>query len=329
MNYKNKNILVTGATKGLGKEISIEFEKLGANLALVGRSEDNLNKIFDTFKDKQKHIVINDDLLSKDGLDKTIKNVSEKFLKLDVIIHCLGGSFGINDPLDSWENFEKSFRGNLGVAVDINRKFIPKMIETGSGNIIHVSSIVSQQSTASPFYSAAKSAVNGYVRGMGNYLAKSKVYLSGIVPGAFIGDLNAMGRFKHFKPDEYKEFVDKLPQKEMPHAKEYLEIIKILGDKEKARIFAGSLINLDSAQGLIIESLSFKYLNQLFVAFLILFGVHKGAFFQSSILSIIIFIPFSILIFGLHLVFFFYLSYICIRYIRLTRSLWNLNDFSF
>ena len=35
MNYKNKNILVTGATKGLGKEISIEFEKLGANLALV------------------------------------------------------------------------------------------------------------------------------------------------------------------------------------------------------------------------------------------------------------------------------------------------------
>ena len=254
MNYKNKNILVTGATKGLGKEISIEFEKLGANLALVGRSEDNLNKIFHTFKDKQKHIVINEDLLSKDGLDKTIKNVSEKFLKLDVIIHCLGGSFGINDPLDSWENFEKSFRGNLGVAVDINRKFIPKMIETGSGNIIHVSSIVSQQSTASPFYSAAKSAVNGYVRGMGNYLAKSKVYLSGIVPGAFIGDLNAMGRFKHFKPDEYKEFVDKLPQKEMPHAKEYLEIIKILGDKEKARIFAGSLINLDSAQGLIIES---------------------------------------------------------------------------
>ena len=126
MNYKNKNILVTGATKGLGKEISIEFEKLGANLALVGRSEDNLNKIFNTFKDKQKHIVINEDLLSKDGLDKTIKNVSEKFLKLDVVIHCLGGSFGINDPLDSWENFEKSFRGNLGVAVDINRKFIPK-----------------------------------------------------------------------------------------------------------------------------------------------------------------------------------------------------------
>lgn len=254
MDYKNKNILVTGATKGLGKEISIEFEKMGASLALVGRSKDILNQMHNKFEDKNKHITINEDLLNKDGFDKMIKKIKEKFSKLDIIIHCLGGSFGINDPLDSWVNFEKSFRGNLGVAVDINKVFIPKMIEAGSGNIIHVSSVVSQQSTASPFYCAAKSAVNGYVRGMGNYLAKSKVYLSGIVPGAFIGDLNAMGRFQHFKPDEYKEFVNKLPQKEMPHAKEYLEIIKILSHNEKARIFAGSLINLDSGQGLSIES---------------------------------------------------------------------------
>ena len=80
MEYKNKNILVTGATKGLGKEISIEFEKLGANLALVGRSEENLNKIFNSFQDKQKHIIINEDLLSKDGLNKTIKNISYSIL---------------------------------------------------------------------------------------------------------------------------------------------------------------------------------------------------------------------------------------------------------
>lgn len=254
MYFKNKNILVTGATKGLGKEISIEFEKIGANLALVGRSEEYLKEILDTFQNKEKHIVINQDLLSEEGLKKTIQNIQEKFSRLDVIIHCLGGSFGINDPLDSWNNFEKSFRGNLGVAVDINRAFIPKMIEDGFGNIIHISSIVSQQSTASPFYTSAKSAVNGYVRGMGNYLAKSNVYLTGIVPGAFIGDFNAMGRFQHFKPDEYQQFVDKLPQKEMPHAKEYLEIIKILSHKDKARIFAGSLINLDSAQGLLVKS---------------------------------------------------------------------------
>ena len=48
----------------------------------MGRSEDNLNKIFNTFKDKQKHIVINEDLLSKDGPDKTIKNVSEKIFEI-------------------------------------------------------------------------------------------------------------------------------------------------------------------------------------------------------------------------------------------------------
>jgi hypothetical protein len=75
------------------------------------------------------------------------------------------------------------------------------------------------------------------------------IFLSGVVPGAFIADDNAMARFKFYKPEEYKSFVSNLPQKEMPHAKEYLGLIKILASNN-ARIFAGSLINADSGQGI-------------------------------------------------------------------------------
>ena len=50
----NKNVVITGASKGLGKTIAIEFEKLGCNLALIARSKNLLNKIENNFKKKKK-----------------------------------------------------------------------------------------------------------------------------------------------------------------------------------------------------------------------------------------------------------------------------------
>ena len=54
-------------------------------------------------------------------------------------------------------NFIKSFKGNLGVSIDINNKFIPDMKIQGKGNIVHVSSVIGKQATASVPYVTAKS----------------------------------------------------------------------------------------------------------------------------------------------------------------------------
>ena len=250
MSFNKKKILITGASKGLGKEIAKEFEKVGSKLCLIARTNDLLKDLHKKFKKKKDHLIIPEDLLALNKLDDLMKIIKNEFGEIDIIIHCLGGSFGINNPLDNWKNFEKSLRGNLGIAIDINKFFLPGMIKRKSGNIIHISSIASQQISASPFYCTSKAALNGYIRGMGNYLANYGVFLSGIIPGAFIGDKNAMDRFKYFKKKEYKKFVKNLPQGEMPHAKEYLGLIKMLSSKNDARIFAGSLINVDSGQGI-------------------------------------------------------------------------------
>ena len=143
----------------------------------------------------------------------------------------------------------QSIKGNLGVSIDINNFFLPDMINRGAGNIIHVSSVVGNQSTASVPYVTAKSSISGYVRTMGNFLAKKNIVLCGVLPGAFIADDNAMSRFKKFKPDEYKNFVESLPDKRMPKAEEYNEIFKILSNP-KSKIFCGSMIPLDTGQGL-------------------------------------------------------------------------------
>ena len=55
INFKNKNYIITGSTEGLGKLISIELSKLGANLILISRSEKKIKKVLNKIKNIHKH----------------------------------------------------------------------------------------------------------------------------------------------------------------------------------------------------------------------------------------------------------------------------------
>ena len=247
--FNNKNIIITGASKGLGKTIAVEFEKMGSNLALIARSKNLLNEIESVFKKKKNHKIYDIDLLDDDKRKKCIEDIKKQFKQIDIIFHCLGGSFGINDPLDDISDYMKSIKGNLGVSIDINNNFIPQMKSQGSGNIVHISSVVGKQATASVPYVTAKSSISGYVRTMGNTLARDNIVLCGVLPGAFIAESNAMNRFKKFKPEEYKSFVETLPAKRMPKSDEYIHILKLVSSTN-SKIFCGSMIPLDTGQGL-------------------------------------------------------------------------------
>jgi 3-oxoacyl-[acyl-carrier protein] reductase len=247
VNFKKKNILITGSTKGLGKELAIEFDKLGSNLVIVGRSKKIILEMKKALKNYKNHLFFDGDLMKEKITKNLIDKINYKFRNIDIIIHCLGGSFGVNSPLENWKNFTNSLRGNLGVAVDINNFFIPKMIKKEQGNIIHVGSVVAHEANASVPYVTSKASVSAYVRVMGNYLANYGIVMSGILPGAFYGDENAMARFKHYKPEEYKKFLKLLPQSKIPLAKNYIDIIKLLSSRQ-SKIFCGSMIYLDQGQ---------------------------------------------------------------------------------
>lgn len=247
MTFKNKNILITGATKGLGKEIACAFHDLSANLILSGRSSNLIKELKNKFRKNKKHFFFEGDLLIDSKLKEFIYKTKKKFKNLDVIIHCMGGSFGINEPFENWNKFSNSIKGNLGVAIELNNNFIPNMIKRKKGNIVHVGSVVSHEANASIPYVTSKASISGYVRSMGNYLSNYGIVLSGILPGGFFGDNNAMARFKYYKPKEYFKFVKKLPEGKMPHAKDYIEIIKLLS-LNNSKIFSGSLLYLDNGQ---------------------------------------------------------------------------------
>lgn len=218
-------------------------------MALAARSDDKLEALKNSFSDPKKHLVFSLDLLDSGNIKKLSNDISKQWTGVDVILHRIGGSLGVNETLVDWEDFVKCLKGNIGIASEINKHFVPGMKEQGSGSIIHVGSIVSYKARASVPYNTAKAALSGYVRSLGKELAEHGIIVAGLLPGAFYGDDNAMFRYEYYKPEEYKEFVKSLPQQRMPEANEYVPMLFLLSNAE-SKIMGGSLITMDGAQGL-------------------------------------------------------------------------------
>lgn len=161
----NKNILVTGASQGIGKEVALELSNYGANIILLGRNEDALDSLYDEIQEKYntKPMILKCDLnLLNENKSQEIANIiSEDFECLDGIIHnaaMLGKMSSINDyDLDTWQ---KVLNTNVTSSYLLTKYLSPMMFESGNPRIIFTSSGVAIKGRAFwGAYAVSKSAV--------------------------------------------------------------------------------------------------------------------------------------------------------------------------
>ena len=206
-NFRDKRILVTGASKGLGHVCASELEKLGAKLFLAGRNLDRLEKLRSSFSSPQDHGLFVGDLVSPDIIEQLIEDGHKHLGGFDVVLHVMGGGYGFRDALLSHEQLNILFQVNVTAAAEINRLVVPAMVKNSSGYIVHVGSIASCEATASVGYNTVKSALAAYVRSLGRELAESGVVVTGVLPGAFYAPENSWRRLEASKPEVVKEFI--------------------------------------------------------------------------------------------------------------------------
>jgi 3-oxoacyl-[acyl-carrier protein] reductase len=142
----------------------------------------------------------------------------------------------------------KLFMTNLGGAMEVNRRFIPRMQADGYGRVIHVCSIASGEAVGSVGYNTVKAALGAYVRSLGRELAPYGVVVSGIAPGGFQAPGNAMERLKERSPEAYEDFLkSRLPRGYMGKAEELLPLLKYLASPE-ASMMGGCLVPIDAGE---------------------------------------------------------------------------------
>ncbi len=189
MKLKNKNVIITGSTGGLGSALALKYLNEGANLILIGRTESKLNSL----KTKLiKNIIINQfiitiklDLGNLNSIPKIINKELKKIPKVDILINCAA----IQGPIGkSWENnfkeWEKSFNINFYSIMIMTNTILPFMIKNNNGSIINISgggSTTSRPDFSS--YAISKTALVRYTEILSDELSNTKIKVNSISPG--------------------------------------------------------------------------------------------------------------------------------------------------
>lgn len=245
----NKRILITGASKGLGAVAAQAFAERGARIVLISRSQDKLEAVRLSCKDPERHLSIPTDFLEMKQVQPAVLRAKDFLGGIDVVLHAAGGGLGLKDDLLMHGDFLKLFALNLGAAAEINRLVAPEMKERRSGNLVHVGSIASSEGVGSVGYNTVKAALAAYVRSLGRELNRFNVIATGILPGGFIAQENAMARLQKTNPEAYIKFIkERLPRKVMGEAREIIPMLLLLCS-EDASMMGGCLVPIDAGEG--------------------------------------------------------------------------------
>ena len=185
-NFSGKNVLITGASSGIGLAMAKDFANRGANLILTARSEDKLMQLAKDLsgKDIRTHVFI-EDISLPNSAQKLFNQVNAAELEVDVLVNNAGyGRWGNFDecPMEDYENMVHL---NVTSLTELSYLFIDQMVKRGSGGIINVAS------TAAFFpipYSAVYAATKAYVLSLSEALnfeySKKGVHVMAVCPGA-------------------------------------------------------------------------------------------------------------------------------------------------
>ncbi|HUH75031.1 MAG TPA: SDR family oxidoreductase [Chitinophagales bacterium] len=186
------NIIITGASKGIGKALALKFAENGHHLAICARSLEPLEELekelLNISPDSQV-ISMTADVSVKSEVKKFADKILESWNKIDIIINNAGFFIpgAIKDEDD--ENLPKMINTNLYSAYYLTKFLLPSMIESKSGHIFNICSIASF--TAYPqggSYAISKFAMLGFSKCLREELKPHNIKVTAVMPGATLTD---------------------------------------------------------------------------------------------------------------------------------------------
>ncbi|MDF9867317.1 short-subunit dehydrogenase [Bacilli bacterium PM5-3] len=182
----NETALITGASNGIGYELSLIMASENYNLVLVARSEDKLNELKKLLENNYniKVKVIAKDLSNQNAPLEIYEQLKEDNCKIDILVNNAG--FGDHSAFynTDWNKQNEMINLNILSLTYLTRLLLPSMIGRKSGKILNLASIASfQPGPYMSVYYASKSYVLSFSEALACELANSEVSVSAVCPG--------------------------------------------------------------------------------------------------------------------------------------------------
>jgi 3-oxoacyl-[acyl-carrier protein] reductase len=181
LGLKGKNAIITGASKGIGKSIALKLAEEGANVAICARGKESLQATEKELIKKGVNVFAQTcDVGNTKQFDAFLNAVKDTFGQVDILVNNVS-ALSLGDEYSDWET---CINIDLLGSVRATRKVIPWMVESGSGNILFISSGSGLEAGSPPAYAAAKAAIISYSKTMAIQLAPKNIRVNTIAPGS-------------------------------------------------------------------------------------------------------------------------------------------------
>ena len=200
MNFKNKVVVITGASSGIGEAAAEQFAKKGANVVLVARRKEKLEQVEKKLaKHSVKTLVQVCDVSDKDQVKQLSDKVIETFSQIDVLVNNAG--FVIYGKVEelSIEDIESQMQTNYFGMVNCTKSFLPHFLKQNSGHIVNVASVGGSFSIPGvASYCATKFAMLGFSEGLHHELHGKNIGVTVVSPIMVRTSLFDHPSFKNF-----------------------------------------------------------------------------------------------------------------------------------
>lgn len=242
MEEERKIVLITGGSRGIGKETAKVYAENGYDVAINYVSEKtDVEGIKKEFQDMGvKCLMIKADVSNEEDVNNMVEKVISEFGKIDVLVNNAGITKDTLLMRMSKEDFDKVIDINLKGTFLVTKAVSKYMMKKRCGSIINLSSVVGVAGNSGQSnYSASKAGIIGFTKSIAKELASRNIRANAVAPGFIETDMTNVLK------DDIKESIgNQIPLKRMGTAREVAEVIYFLGT-EKSSYITGQVINID------------------------------------------------------------------------------------
>ena len=238
----NKVAMITGATRGIGKQIALTLANEGYNIVLNYRTKnDELIQAKNEIESKNvKCLTVQGDVTNFEDCKQMIESAIKEFGKIDVLVNNAGITKDMLLARMKEEDFKQVIDVNLVGTFNMTKNVISYMMKARNGRIINISSVVGIAGNAGQTnYSASKAGIIGFTKSLAKEVASRNILVNAVAPGFIETNMTDV-----LKQEVKDEIAKNIPLKRMGTPQDVANVVKFLASEDSSYI-TGQVISVD------------------------------------------------------------------------------------